>query len=292
MQWNTLARALFSQTDPHMGYTFASKEAELKVFDWDNFRRWRILEEILRYDNDIICLEELDSYEEFKPILHSIGYTSVFCPKYESSCLFMQTHVGPDGCAIFYKQNKFQINNLHCENIFVNESNQSQVFIILELRHLVTNKMITIVCLHLKSKVQNSERRKHQIEYILKILKRHLNTGNGESGEDRSSIIICGDFNGEPFEDFYSNIVNDKELKFYDSYEKCVDSNDKRLPSTIKIREPNGLITRLIDYIFYTPKSLKLTQYLKLPENKEIEPLPNLSYASDHLSLVSDFEIL
>lgn len=73
MQWNTLARALFSDSDPNMGYKFSSTGAVSNVFDWDNFRRWRILEEILRYDSDIICLEEIDSYEEFKPFLHSIG---------------------------------------------------------------------------------------------------------------------------------------------------------------------------------------------------------------------------
>jgi mRNA deadenylase 3'-5' endonuclease subunit Ccr4 len=71
MQWNTLARALFSQSDPKMSY---SSSVVTECFDWDNFRKWRILEEILRFDNDIICLEEVDSYEEFKPFLHSLGY--------------------------------------------------------------------------------------------------------------------------------------------------------------------------------------------------------------------------
>ena len=73
MQWNTLARALFSQSDPKMSYKLASNETADKIFDWNNFRKWRILEEILRFDNDIICLEEVDSYEEFKVFLHSIG---------------------------------------------------------------------------------------------------------------------------------------------------------------------------------------------------------------------------
>lgn len=202
----------------------------------------------------------------------------------------MSSHVGPDGCVIFYKQNKFQINNLHCENICINESNHAQVFVILELRHLVSGKLITVVALHLKSKVQNSERRSEQTAYILQILKRHLNTE--KEIEDRS-IIICGDFNGEPFEPFYNQVINDKSLKLDDSYVNCVDSESKnRLPSTFKIREPHGLISRLIDYIFYTSKSLKLTQYLKLPDLGEIEALPNLSYPSDHLSLVCDFEII
>ena len=76
----------------------------------------------------------------------------------------MAANVGPDGCAIFYKTNKFQINNLHCENICVDGVNQDQVFVILELKHLSSNKIITIVSLHLKSKVQFSERRTTQVK--------------------------------------------------------------------------------------------------------------------------------
>ena len=87
-------------------------------------------------------------------------------------------------------------------------------------------------------------------------------------------------------------IVNDSDLCLSDAYSQCVDSNNKLLPSTFKIREPYGLISRTIDFIFHTPKSLKLTQYLKLPNIGEIDVLPNLSYASDHLSLVCDFELI
>ena len=57
-----------------------------EVYDWENFRFWRTLEEILRYKADIICLEEVDQYEEIKPYLHAIGYTSIFCPKFNSPC--------------------------------------------------------------------------------------------------------------------------------------------------------------------------------------------------------------
>ena len=58
MQWNALAKNLC------LGAT--------EAFDW-NFRMWRILEELIRYDCDIICLEEADFYENIKPYLHNIG---------------------------------------------------------------------------------------------------------------------------------------------------------------------------------------------------------------------------
>lgn len=166
-----------------------------------------------------------------------------------------------------------------------------QVFIILQLQHLQSKKILSVVCVHLKSKVQNSERRALQAEYMLKILKRHMFT-NQNSIDANRSIILCGDFNGEPFEKFYELIMNDSDIKFDNAYIKCVDSNGKALPSTFKIREPTGLISRTIDYIFYTSSNLNLLQYLKLPDTDTLEALPNIRYSSDHLSLVCDFEII
>jgi nocturnin len=101
MQWNTLARSLCSPNK----YTIAPKEA----YDWNNYRLWRTIQEIVRYDCDIICLEEVDHYELIKPYLHAIGYTSIFLPKFASPCLEMLENIGPDGCSIFYRFSKFQV---------------------------------------------------------------------------------------------------------------------------------------------------------------------------------------
>jgi mRNA deadenylase 3'-5' endonuclease subunit Ccr4 len=69
MQWNGLAKKLcssvrFSNSD----HFFAEK-----FNDWENFRIWRLLEEIVRYNSDIICLEEADFYEDIKHYLHYLG---------------------------------------------------------------------------------------------------------------------------------------------------------------------------------------------------------------------------
>jgi mRNA deadenylase 3'-5' endonuclease subunit Ccr4 len=71
MQWNTLARALCSHK-PGEATSFTAK-MPVDVYDWDKYRKWRILEELLRFECDIICLEEVDSYEEIKEFLHQIG---------------------------------------------------------------------------------------------------------------------------------------------------------------------------------------------------------------------------
>jgi mRNA deadenylase 3'-5' endonuclease subunit Ccr4 len=68
MQWNTLARALYTP-DQHL---IASGDTH----DWANYRFWRTLQELTRFKADILCLEEIDFYEEVKPYLHSLGYNN------------------------------------------------------------------------------------------------------------------------------------------------------------------------------------------------------------------------
>jgi mRNA deadenylase 3'-5' endonuclease subunit Ccr4 len=66
MQWNVLAFALWSEEEDN-------KTLPKTLFDWNNFRFWRIIQEIVYYNSDIICLEEADAYEQYKPYLHDLG---------------------------------------------------------------------------------------------------------------------------------------------------------------------------------------------------------------------------
>lgn len=178
---------------------------------------------------------------------------------------------------------------MSCEKIILNYQVCPQVFIILQLKDRLSSKILTIVCLHLKSKEKYFQKRKEQIEKILDALKIHLN-GSGLN-LDQHPILIVGDFNGEPFEDFYKLIVNDNELKnLKDAYFQ----NEKKEPTTIKLRNNKEMIKRGIDYMFYNQNSLKLIGHLELPKDEKIieeQGLPNLLYSSDHLSLISDFII-
>ena len=65
MQWNMLARALCNRDE--------YSKSPLEAYDWETHRKWRTLQELLRYNSDIICLEEADFYEDIKPYLHNLG---------------------------------------------------------------------------------------------------------------------------------------------------------------------------------------------------------------------------
>lgn len=85
-----------------------------------------MLEEIVRHDADVICLQEVDHFRFFLKSLAPLGYHGHFFPKPDSPCLYLPDNTGPDGCAIFYKTKKFDLTKVHNRVIEVwhVESNQ------------------------------------------------------------------------------------------------------------------------------------------------------------------------
>lgn len=68
MQWNVLAKGLCSEDECAF-----SKNTPVETYDWFKYRKWRLIEELMRYDSDLICAEEFDAYEQIKPFLEPIG---------------------------------------------------------------------------------------------------------------------------------------------------------------------------------------------------------------------------
>lgn len=84
-------------------------QCPLEAISWSR-RKFLILEEILTYRPHVLCLQEVDHYyDTLQPVLSSLGYGSSFCPKPWSPCLAVEGNNGPDGCALFYDQTRFQL---------------------------------------------------------------------------------------------------------------------------------------------------------------------------------------
>jgi hypothetical protein len=115
LQFNVLARGLSSP--PKNGGFVLSPPACL---EFDAYRKYRLLEEILRFSPDVVTLEELDHYQDFfQPLRAKFGYDSVYQPKLDAPGLGIwekkmkeadKQHQKPftsDGSGIFWKRNKF-----------------------------------------------------------------------------------------------------------------------------------------------------------------------------------------
>ncbi|XP_077559961.1 NADP/NADPH phosphatase nocturnin isoform X3 [Haemaphysalis longicornis] len=280
LQWNLLSQALAEQAD---GFACCPDAA----LDWSK-RRWRILEEILSYQPDLVCLQEVDHYKFLSASLGSVGFDGTFFPKPDSPCCYVRGNNGPDGCAIFYDRTKFEL--VRCEKrvleVFTCQSNQ--VTLLCVFRRKLDDAQLCLVTTHLKARQGGllSSLRNEQGKDLLDFVRAH---------RGQMPTIIAGDFNAEPSEPVYRTLLAQRDLQLESSYAVKPGTNirEQEPPyTTWKIRR-EGEVRHTIDYIFFSKPDLKLEARLDFPTEDQIGPgrVPSLAYASDHFSLVSDLSL-
>ncbi|XP_015908820.1 uncharacterized protein [Parasteatoda tepidariorum] len=85
------------------------------ALDW-TYRKKHILSEIIHYKADIISLQEVETeqfYKYFLPELKKEGYDGIFSPKSRAKTMSEIDRKHVDGCAIFYKTQKFTLVREH-----------------------------------------------------------------------------------------------------------------------------------------------------------------------------------
>ncbi|KAI8910995.1 Endonuclease/exonuclease/phosphatase [Gorgonomyces haynaldii] len=82
------------------------------ALQWD-YRKDLMIQEILNYNADVVCLQEVENgqYEDFfLPQLSQLsGYDGVFYPKSRARTMGEYERRQVDGCATFYKRSKFKV---------------------------------------------------------------------------------------------------------------------------------------------------------------------------------------
>lgn len=79
------------------------------ALSWD-YRRNAIMQEIKNFDADIISLQEVETeqfYNYFQPQLATYGYEGIFSPKSRAKTMTEHERRHVDGCAIFFKTEKY-----------------------------------------------------------------------------------------------------------------------------------------------------------------------------------------
>ena len=112
-------------------------------------------------------------------------------------------------------------------------------------------------------------------------------------------IILAGDLNGPPSEEFYSVLTGNKDVPLVSSYNlpKEDDNSEDNIPkvdyTTWKIRE-TGEQKHILDYILHTPGQMETLRTLEIPDGSVIgeDRLPSSQFPSDHMSLVSDISLI
>ncbi|KAM4584722.1 nocturnin-like isoform 3-T3 [Odontesthes bonariensis] len=286
MQWNILAQALGEGVDNFV-------QCPQEALCWSR-RKYLILEEILTYRPHILCLQEVDHYyDTFQPVLAGLGYGSHFCPKPWSPCLDVEGNNGPDGCALFFDQSRFELLDSVNLRLSAMMLPTNQVAIMTTLRCRSTGRCMCVAVTHLKARsgwewlrsTQGSDLLWHLQNLVQKV-------ADAPAGEPNASVpaLVCGDFNAVPTEEVYRRFA--ASPLGLDSACKKLSQDGLTEPqfTSWKIRATGECCTTL-DYIWYTKDTLRVDAVLDMPTEEQIGPnrLPSLSYPSDHLSLVCDF---
>lgn len=274
LQWNLLSQALGENND---NFVCCPGTA----LGWKR-RKHHVAEEIIKYNPDVICLQEVDHFNYLKKILSTQGYKGLFFPKPDSPCMYIKGNNGPDGCAIFYNEEKFDFIKSETRVLEVWRVQSNQVALLILLKNKETDHEICVATTHLKARngallsTLRNEQGKDLLEFV------HSHAGN-------RPLILSGDFNAEPIEPLYSTMLSHDLLTLSSAY--CV-NNGEPLYTTWKVRE-EGEICHTIDYIFYSKHHFHVDRILEFPTGDEIGPgrIPSLSYPSDHFSLVSDLTL-
>jgi len=289
-----------------------------------SYRHRNLLREILFAAPDLLCLQEVDKWEEkYKDALEKKGY----------ACEYKHRTGGrKDGCLIAYKTDRFKcvtrrgvnFNNIgnklkrNCfktqnvalmlelelvrdgtpgENEHQGEAKRADRFILVnahlnwqskDLRLLQTVKLLQDIFVFV-----------NEVKNKCKIRKQEL------------PLIICGDFNAPPDSDEYDMITNGvvnlsslsqnvKKRMDLQSYPQSFAPLFSAYKSVLG-REPAFTNYKLdfhntLDYIFYSPEHrLKPVKVLDLPSEVTLFRLgmpPNKVFSSDHFMLYCEFRLL
>ena len=141
--------------------------------NFSGVRRWRLLEEILRTNPDVLAVQEIDHFHDFfAPALAKAGYEGVFAPKQRSKSWLLGYY--SDGIALFWKKDLLQpvatLPTLGGSPIVLRQQPAPHAVVALEMvgSKRPTHRFV-VAATHLKSKDGEVEdaRRQMQIQAVL-----------------------------------------------------------------------------------------------------------------------------
>ncbi|AET41183.1 CCR4-NOT core exoribonuclease subunit CCR4 Ecym_7354 [Eremothecium cymbalariae DBVPG len=297
------------------------------ALSWD-YRREKLKEEVLSYQTDVICLQEVESktYEEFwLPLLEKQGYSGVFHAKTRARTMQVKDAKKVDGCCIFYKNSEFSCifkdaidfssvwmkhkKFQRTEDYLNRAMNKDNIALIVKLKHELSGEHVWVVTTHLHWDPHFNDVKTFQVgvllDYIEKLLKQQSNIGNPQE-KKKVPLIICGDFNSQS----HSAVVELFTTGFVKSH-KDIEGRDfgymsqKNYAHNLSLKSSYEVIgelpftnlspsfTDVIDYIWYSTQALRVRGVLGAIDPtyaSKFIGLPNDKVPSDHIPLLTRFE--
>lgn len=320
MSYNTLCQ--------HYATTKLFKYTPSWALEWE-YRRNSLKEEIIRYDTDIICLQEVETrtfYEFWMPIMTQLGYKGLFFSKTRSKTMSELESKKVDGCATFYRASKFNlIQKQHLEyntvcmgsdrykktkDLFNRFMNKDHIALITYLQHIETEEKIVVVTTHLHWDPAFNDVKALQVGILLEemqgVIKKFQHSNSMEDVKN-TSMIICGDFNSTKNSAVYQLFSTGSVSKHADmdgrDYGRFTDegfhhsfklkSAYDHIASDFPFSNFTPTFTEEIDYLWYSTNSLQVKGLLGKTDDEYFSHLigiPSPHFPSDHIPLVARFQ--
>ncbi|KAF7251564.1 hypothetical protein EYD10_02768, partial [Varanus komodoensis] len=201
MSYNILSQDLIEQT-PHL-YMHCHPD----ILNW-TYRFTNLLQEIQHWDPDVLCLQEVQEnhfWEQLEPALMMIGFTCIYKRR---------TGRKTDGCAVCYKQSKFQLISASPVEYFrpgLDILNRDNVGLVLLLQPVLPEtlggKAIKPLCVANTHVLYNPRRGDIKLAQMALLLAEIDKTAKMADG-NYCPVILCGDLNSVPDSPLYRFIRN------------------------------------------------------------------------------------
>ncbi|KAL2745648.1 hypothetical protein V1477_006039 [Vespula maculifrons] len=284
-----------------------------------DYRKQLILKELIGFNSDIICLQEVDNkiYDnDLMPTLSLLQYKSMFNTKSESS----------EGLAIFFNEERFEQLSFDCTVIGHNTEMPKFALIWSKIqnekvkkRFLQRNTTAQVIALRSRERpldvlvIANTHLYFHpdadhirllQAYYILLYIENLIEKIKQEHPQSNVSILLCGDFNSVPECGIYQLMTENYIPENYKDWSSNLEETVKGVSLTYNVRFASACGTPIytnytpefsgcLDYIFYEKNKLEVEQVIPLPNDEELAlyvGLPSIVLPSDHISLCADLK--
>ncbi|CAH1175936.1 unnamed protein product [Phaedon cochleariae] len=288
-----------------------------------DYRKQLIFKEIIGYNADIICLQEVDRklYQyDLQPVLSHLGYQSKF---------FTKGNEVAEGLALFFYSKRFNLMESHrlvfsehistdklfadlWENIEKNENLAKRI--LARSTTLQTNvldvvdrdEVLVVANTHLYFHPDADHIRLLHAGLAIKYLENFITELRKKIPRKRISLIFCGDFNSSPDCGIYKLFSEGhlpSDFKDYQSNkEESINGIELKQPfklasacGTPKYTNYTSMFADCLDYIYYETSNLAVSQVVPLPSHEEVTEhtaLPSIVFPSDHIALISDMKWL
>jgi len=221
-----------------------------------------LMKEISALNADVICLVELDCFQEFRNALNKEGYDAVFRSRPGTK----------DGCGIFWRRDVFKAASASNSIVFQIPAND-RVALAQPLQHLSTNRSTIVVCTHLHW----DQAAGHQSAEAKELLSFIRQSESAAGGEFKGTTIVCGDLNTQPGSVAY-DLLRKRLSDAAGTYQPGVFTSMK--PDVFYYAWPRGCKNvpgapmewhhqegrrEILDYILYSEAAFEVEVPVKLP---------------------------